>query len=90
MLEWHPLTPERWVDFVSLFGKNGACAGCWCMWWRQTRSESEQRHGAANRRARSSCPRSCLRRQDRGVRASLEQPRDYEKIPPLTAAAAAP
>ena len=46
-----PLTPERWGDFTSLFGKNGACGGCWCMWWRQTRSDFEKKHGAANRRA---------------------------------------
>ncbi|MFO0726630.1 MAG: GNAT family N-acetyltransferase [Myxococcota bacterium] len=28
------LSPERWPDFEALFGKNGACAGCWCMFWR--------------------------------------------------------
>src|SRR5205823_6197672 len=28
------LTPQRWPAFEELFGKNGACAGCWCMWWR--------------------------------------------------------
>jgi len=46
-----PLTPKRWDDFVELFGPNGACAGCWCMWWRQTRAEFERLHGAGNRRA---------------------------------------
>jgi GNAT superfamily N-acetyltransferase len=50
-IECHPLTPGRWDDFVTLFGKNGACSGCWCMWWRQTRSDFERKHGAANRRA---------------------------------------
>lgn len=29
-----PLTPERWDDFTTLFGPNGACSGCWCTWWR--------------------------------------------------------
>jgi hypothetical protein len=29
-----PATAERWPDLEALFGKNGACAGCWCMWWR--------------------------------------------------------
>ncbi|MHB1004651.1 MAG: GNAT family N-acetyltransferase [Chloroflexota bacterium] len=29
-----PATPERWEDLVSLFGPRGACAGCWCMWFR--------------------------------------------------------
>ena len=30
----HPLTPARWRDFVSVMGKNGACSGCWCAYWR--------------------------------------------------------
>src|SRR5262249_3423464 len=30
----HPLTPDRWPELVKLFGKNGACNGCWCMYWR--------------------------------------------------------
>jgi len=50
-IECHPLTPDRWGDFVRLFGENGACGGCWCMWWRQTRAEFDKKHGAANRRA---------------------------------------
>src|SRR4051812_29307475 len=29
-----PLTSERWTDLETLFGPNGAYAGCWCMWWR--------------------------------------------------------
>lgn len=32
-LEIQPLTPERWVDLVDLFGPGrGANGGCWCMW----------------------------------------------------------
>ena len=50
-MTFHPLTPDRWQDFTRLFGKNGACAGCWCMWWRQTRAEFDRKHGDANRRA---------------------------------------
>jgi GNAT superfamily N-acetyltransferase len=34
-----PLTPHRWADFETLFGKNGACAGCWCTWWNMSQSE---------------------------------------------------
>src|SRR5512133_3165977 len=48
---FHPLTPDRWQDFETLFGKNGACAGCWCMWWRETRSEFEKNAYEPNRRA---------------------------------------
>jgi len=45
-----PLTPERWTDFVRLFGPRGACAGCWCMEPRQSRAEWEKKKGAGNRR----------------------------------------
>ena len=50
-LKFRPLTPETWRDFEKLFGKSGACGGCWCMWWRQTRREFDERHGEKNRRA---------------------------------------
>ncbi len=46
-----PLTPERWNDFVKLFGKNGACAGCWCMWWRLARAQWRQQKGNGNKTA---------------------------------------
>jgi GNAT superfamily N-acetyltransferase len=29
-----PLTPDVWPALEDLFGKNGACNGCWCMYWR--------------------------------------------------------
>lgn len=47
----HPLTPDRWADFEDLFGKNGACAGCWCMWWRLKRADWERKGNAGNRAA---------------------------------------
>jgi GNAT superfamily N-acetyltransferase len=47
----HPLTPRRWEEFERLFGTHGAYGGCWCMWWRSTRREFEQRKGEGNRRA---------------------------------------
>lgn len=46
-----PVTAERWADFESLFGKRGACGGCWCMWWRLKRAQFEKQKGAGNRRA---------------------------------------
>jgi len=49
-LEFRPLTPERWDDFVSLFGSRGACGGCWCMWWRLTHKEFEAGKGATNKK----------------------------------------
>jgi GNAT superfamily N-acetyltransferase len=50
-LAFRPLTPARWDDFVKLFGRHGAYAGCWCMWWRESRAEFEKNLGAGNRRA---------------------------------------
>ena len=29
-----PLTAERWSQFEDLFGKQGACYGCWCSYFR--------------------------------------------------------
>jgi predicted GNAT family acetyltransferase len=29
-----PVTAERWSDFEDLFGKQGACYGCWCTHFR--------------------------------------------------------
>jgi GNAT superfamily N-acetyltransferase len=50
-LTFHPLTPERWEAFETLFGERGACGGCWCMLWRRSRSEFEENKGAGNRKA---------------------------------------
>src|SRR5262245_22147537 len=46
----HPLNPQRWNDFELLFGERGACAGCWCTFWRRPRSEYNRDKGARNRR----------------------------------------
>jgi GNAT superfamily N-acetyltransferase len=46
--QFHPLTLERWPDLERLFGSRGACAGCWCMWWRQTSKEFESCKGETN------------------------------------------
>ena len=29
-----PLTSDLWPALEDLFGTNGACNGCWCMYWR--------------------------------------------------------
>lgn len=44
-----PATAERWADLEQLFGKTGASAGCWCMWWRLPRAEFKARRGDGNR-----------------------------------------
>jgi len=50
-LKFHPLTSERWNDLERLFGKNGACGGCWCMSWRLSRSQFMLQRGEKNRKA---------------------------------------
>jgi GNAT superfamily N-acetyltransferase len=50
-LECHPLTKARWRDFELLFGKNGACGGCWCMLWRLPRKQFDAQKGEGNRKA---------------------------------------
>jgi len=50
-LEFYPLTHERWVGLEKLFGKQGACGGCWCMWWRLKRSQFMQQRGEGNKKA---------------------------------------
>jgi GNAT superfamily N-acetyltransferase len=50
-LQFAPLTPRRWADFERLFGPRGACAGCWCMWWRRPAGEWRQGKGEGNRKA---------------------------------------
>ncbi len=50
-LTFAPLTPERWPDLEQLFGPNGACGGCWCMWWKLSRAEFARSKGAGNRTA---------------------------------------
>lgn len=45
------LTPALWPDLEALFGNNGACGGCWCMYWRQERGEDWSKlKGATNKR----------------------------------------
>lgn len=50
-LVFRPATPSRWADLERLFGRNGACAGCWCMFFKQTSAEYRARKGERNRRA---------------------------------------
>lgn len=50
-VETRELTPKLWGDLEKLFGKNGACAGCWCMWWRLEEGETfEEIKGARARK----------------------------------------
>jgi GNAT superfamily N-acetyltransferase len=50
-LDIRPVTADRWDDLVELFGPRGAVAGCWCMWWRLSAKEWEQKAYEGNRRS---------------------------------------
>ena len=50
-LKFNTVTPTRWKDLENLFGERGACGGCWCMWWRLSRSLFNQQKGEGNRKA---------------------------------------
>ena len=47
--QFYPATPERWSDLENLFGRNGANAGCWCMFWRLERALFKRIKGEGNR-----------------------------------------
>ncbi len=48
-----PLRRDDWPNLERLFGSNGACGGCWCMWWRVPRGGKlwAESKGAKNREA---------------------------------------
>ena len=51
-LTFQPLIAKRWPDLVTLFGRNGAYSGCWCMFLRESSREFEANcpnGGAANK-----------------------------------------
>ena len=51
MIDFRPLTPDRWQDLERLFGpERGAVAGCWCTWFRLRRPEWDAA-GRAGRKA---------------------------------------
>jgi len=51
-LKFEPLTKKNWLNFVELFGTNGACGNCWCMYYRLTKSDFlEGKTGNGNKTA---------------------------------------
>ena len=44
------LSEKNWKDFEKLFGPKGACAGCWCMYWRIPKKDYEAGKGAGNKK----------------------------------------
>lgn len=51
-LTFEPLTKKNWNNFVQLFGNNGACGNCWCMYYRLKKSDFlEGKAGDGNKEA---------------------------------------
>ncbi len=48
---WQAASGDNWPDLERLFGPRGACAGCWCMFWRVPRAQFNQQSGEANHAA---------------------------------------
>ncbi|GMV32252.1 MAG: GNAT family N-acetyltransferase [Chloroflexi bacterium] len=53
-LSFHPLTQKLWRDFEILFGENGACGGCWCMYWKLRGKAFSENKGGGNRQMQKS------------------------------------
>lgn len=57
-LTFKRLTPETWDSFANLFGEKGACAGCWCMFWRIPRKQFDANKSADNKKMMKALVRS--------------------------------
>lgn len=53
-LSFHPLTQKLWHDFELLFGRHGACGGCWCMFWKLRGREYDESKGDTARQMQKS------------------------------------
>jgi GNAT superfamily N-acetyltransferase len=53
-LSFKPLKRNLWTDFEELFGPNGACAGCWCMYWKLRGKAYEEARGSETRQMHKS------------------------------------
>jgi GNAT superfamily N-acetyltransferase len=53
-LTFHPLTPDLWTAFERLFGPRGACAGCWCTFWKLRGKAYEENTGEPARQMQKS------------------------------------
>lgn len=48
-LRFSPATPDLWPAFEDLFGKQGACFGCWCTYFRLPPKARRESSGGRNR-----------------------------------------
>lgn len=49
-LKFKVLSMDTWNAFEVLFGEKGACAGCWCMFWRIPRKEFDANKSPDNKK----------------------------------------
>lgn len=48
-LSFKPIKRDLWSDLEELFGPNGACGGCWCMFWKLRGKAFDESKGMENR-----------------------------------------
>lgn len=53
-LSFKPLKRNLWTDLEELFGPHGACAGCWCMYWKLRGKAYEEVRGYETRQMHKS------------------------------------
>jgi len=53
-LSFHPLKRNLWTDLEELFGPRGACAGCWCMYWKLRGKAYDEARGYETRQMHKS------------------------------------
>lgn len=53
-LSFKPLKRNLWTDLEELFGPNGACGGCWCMYWKLRGKEYDEFKGYETRQMHKS------------------------------------
>ena len=58
MMEFHPVTPDRWHDLVRLFEHHGNPGYCWCMTWRASSTEFRRWRSEDRKRALEGIVRS--------------------------------
>jgi GNAT superfamily N-acetyltransferase len=49
-----PIKRNLWPDLEELFGLNGACGGCWCMFWKLRGKSFDESKGSTTRQMHKS------------------------------------
>jgi GNAT superfamily N-acetyltransferase len=53
-LSFQPIRRNLWTDLEELFGPNGACGGCWCMFWKLRGRAYDESRGYTTRQMHKS------------------------------------